>query len=114
MMMRTKKARSNASPLRRGPRGIPAISRTQLAIAVAAALSGAAAMRSGPALAAASAATDASSDSSLTEIVVTARKRAENLQDVPLSIDVFTSKDLQNMAISQFEDYATMTRRSRS
>jgi outer membrane receptor protein involved in Fe transport len=109
MMMRTKKARSNASPLRRGPRGIPAISRTQLAIAVAAALSGAAAMRSGPALAAASAATDASSDSSLTEIVVTARKRAENLQDVPLSIDVFTSKDLQNMAISQFEDYATMT-----
>ena len=40
---------------------------------------------------------------------MTARKRTENLQDVPISIDVFTSKDLQNLAISQFEDYATKT-----
>ena len=45
----------------------------------------------------------------LEEVIVTARKRSENLQDVPISIDVFTSKDLQNLAISQFEDYATMT-----
>ena len=42
----------------------------------------------------------------LDEVVVTARKRSENLQDVPLSIDVFTSKDLQNLSITQFEDYA--------
>jgi iron complex outermembrane receptor protein len=49
----------------------------------------------------------ASSDSSaLEEIVVTSRKRAENLQDVPLSIDVFTKKDLQNLGIANFEDYA--------
>ena len=47
--------------------------------------------------------------STLEEVVVTARKRTENLQDVPISIDVFTTKDLQNLAISQFEDYATMT-----
>jgi iron complex outermembrane recepter protein len=45
----------------------------------------------------------------LEEIIVTARKRTENLQDVPVSIDVYTTKDLKNLAISQFEDYATMT-----
>ena len=42
----------------------------------------------------------------LQEVVVTARKREENLQDVPLSIDVFTKKDMQNLGISGFEDYA--------
>jgi len=47
----------------------------------------------------------------LQEVVITARKRTENLQDVPESIDVFTSKDLENLSISQFEDYATKTRR---
>src|SRR6202012_4325130 len=52
---------------------------------------------------------DASADATLEEVIVTARKRAENLQDVPISIDVYTSKDLQNLAISKFEDYATMT-----
>jgi outer membrane receptor protein involved in Fe transport len=53
-------------------------------------------------------AASASSDT-LEEVIVTARKRTENLQDVPVSIDVYTSKDLQNLAITQFEDYATMT-----
>jgi iron complex outermembrane receptor protein len=44
--------------------------------------------------------------SALQEIVVTARKRQENLQDVPLSIDVFTKKDMQNLGISGFDDFA--------
>lgn len=44
--------------------------------------------------------------SALQEIVVTARKREENLQDVPLSIDVFTKKDMQNLGITNFDDYA--------
>jgi iron complex outermembrane receptor protein len=44
--------------------------------------------------------------SALKEIVVTARKRQENLQDVPLSIDVFTKKDMQNLGITGFDDYA--------
>src|SRR6202043_2518753 len=43
----------------------------------------------------------------LQEVVVTARKFAENLQDVPLSVDVFTTKDMKNLGISSFEDYAT-------
>ncbi len=83
---------------------MPHGSRSKLGIAIAAALSGTMAMHVAPA-----ATTDASSSSSLEEIIVTARKRTENLQDVPISIDVYTAKDLQNLAISQFEDYATMT-----
>jgi iron complex outermembrane receptor protein len=78
---------------------------TRLSLAITAALSGAATMHMPAARAA-----DASAETStLEEVVVTARKRTENLQDVPMSIDVFTAKDLQNLAISQFEDYATAT-----
>jgi iron complex outermembrane receptor protein len=78
---------------------------SHISVAVAAALAGVAALRA-PALDAAAAAADASSGGPLQEVVVTARKRAENLQDVPISIDVFTKKDLQNLAISSFDDYA--------
>lgn len=42
----------------------------------------------------------------LQEVIVTARKRSENLQEVPLSVDVFTEKDLQNLGIASFDDYA--------
>src|SRR5271166_2962108 len=76
---------------------------SKLRIAITAVLSGAAAVQCAGALAA------AENSDLLGEIIVTARKRTENLQDVPQSIDVYTSKDLQNLAISQFEDYATKT-----
>ena len=104
--MRTTAARSAAKSSCSKPAVLPPASRSKLALAIATALSGAAGMHVGPALAA-----DASAESSSTleEVIVTARKRAENLQEVPVSIDVFTSKDLQNLSISQFEDYATMT-----
>jgi outer membrane receptor protein involved in Fe transport len=75
---------------------------SKIGLAVAAALAGFAVPRA-PALAAEA---DNSSSSGLQEIVVTARKREENLQDVPLSIDVFTKKDMQNLAIAGFDDYA--------
>jgi iron complex outermembrane receptor protein len=94
MMMRTPAALA----------AMPHGSYSKLALAVAAALSGGAGLHGAVAWAAA-----ATSDATLEEVVVTARKRTENLQDVPISIDVFTSKDLQNLAISQFEDYATKT-----
>ncbi len=71
--------------------------RLQISLAVAAALAVA------PPRALALQPTDVSA---LQEIVVTARKREENLQDVPLSIDVFTKKDLQNLGITGFDDYA--------
>ncbi len=82
--------------LRALPRGSTAASKIGLAIATVLAIA--------PSRAPAAA---ASSDSSaLQEIVVTSRKREENLQDVPLSVDVFTKKDLQNLAIANFDDYA--------
>ena len=100
--MRTTAARSTANLPRR--HAVMNGSRSKLAVAIAAVLSGTSTMHTARAAVA-----DASSDTLLGEVIVTARKRAENLQDVPLSIDVFTSKDLQNLAISQFEDYATIT-----
>jgi hypothetical protein len=101
--MRTTGARSAVKHRSRGPIAMPHGSRSKLSFAITAALSGSMAMHVAPA-----ATTDASW-TSLEEIIVTARKRTENLQDVPISIDVFTSKDLRNLAVSQFEDYATMT-----
>jgi iron complex outermembrane receptor protein len=44
----------------------------------------------------------------LEEIVVTARKRTENLQDVPQNIDVFTSHDLQSSDIKGLDDFALL------
>ncbi len=82
----------------------PSDSHPKLALAVAAALYGGAAVHGAAARAAAS-----PSDPTLQEIIVTATKRAENLQRVPISMNVFTKKDLQNLAISQFEDYASRT-----
>ena len=76
-------------------RGSAAVSNISLAVAAALAVSPPSALASGP-----------SDTSALQEIVVTARKREENLQDVPLSIDVFTKKDLQDLGITNFDDYA--------
>jgi iron complex outermembrane receptor protein len=72
---------------------------TALRLAIASILSGATAVSG---LAAQAADMDA-----LAEVTVTARKQTENLQDVPQSIDVFSAKDIQNLAITQFEDYAS-------
>ncbi|KUR74506.1 TonB-dependent receptor [Novosphingobium sp. FSW06-99] len=53
--------------------------------------------------ASAATATDASP-----EIVVTAQKRAQYLQDVPISIEAFNSKKLEENQISSFDDYAKL------
>jgi iron complex outermembrane receptor protein len=76
---------------------------SRIGLAVAAALASVAAPRT-PALAAGTAAAGTASGG-LQEVVVTARKREENLQDVPISIDVLTQKDLHNLGIVQFDDY---------
>src|SRR6266481_4969845 len=73
-----------------------------IGLAVAAAIAGLAAPAT-PVLAAEAA--NATSEG-LEVIIVTARKREENLQDVPLSIDVLSKKDLSNLAIEGFDDYA--------
>jgi len=41
-------------------------------------------------------------------IVVTAQKRSENLQDVPVSLQVLSSEQLQQQHVSNFEDYAAL------
>src|SRR6267378_794191 len=102
--MRSIAAPSVAESSRRKPAAMPHASRSKLALAIAAILSGTTATH----VAAASAA-EASADTTHEEVIVTARKRVENLQDVPLSIDVYTAKDMQNLSIKQFEDYATLT-----
>jgi outer membrane receptor protein involved in Fe transport len=73
----------------------------RIGLAVAAALASVTAPRT-PALAA----TADAAGGGLQEVVVTARKREENLQDVPISISVLTHKDLENLGIVRFDDYA--------
>ncbi len=41
-------------------------------------------------------------------IVVTATKREENLQDVPIAITAITTKTLEDLQVDQFEDYARL------
>ena len=44
-------------------------------------------------------------DFSLEEIVVTAQKRSENLQDVPVSVQVLGNRQLENLNVNGFDDY---------
>ena len=41
----------------------------------------------------------------LEEIVVTARKKAESLQDVPLSVSALRESSLEELGVNVFEDY---------
>jgi len=75
----------------------------KIGLAVAAALAGAALPRAAALADAVAAANEASGG--LQEVVVTARKVEENLQNVPVSVDVFTQRDLQNLAINSMDDY---------
>ena len=45
----------------------------------------------------------------LTEIIVTARKVEENLQDVPVAVTAFSGEDLQNQNIQRLQDVANFT-----
>jgi len=44
----------------------------------------------------------------LEEVVVTARKRSESLQDVPISIQALSSTKIEELGITSFDDYAAM------
>ncbi len=52
--------------------------------------------------------TPAQSSDQLQEVVVTARKRAENLQDVPITESVFTAQTIQSAGITAPRDYIAM------
>jgi outer membrane receptor protein involved in Fe transport len=47
-------------------------------------------------------------DLMIEEIIVTAQKRAESLQDVPISVTAFDSTKLDQLGIDNFEDYIAM------
>ena len=44
----------------------------------------------------------------LDEIIVTARKRSENLQDVPVSVLAFGAETIQKQGIKNLEDYESL------
>ncbi len=48
-------------------------------------------------------------DAMLEEIVVTARKRAESLQDVPIAVTAFTAAQIQDAGIERPQDFIAMT-----
>ena len=45
----------------------------------------------------------------LEEVVVTARKRSEDLQDVPMAVSAFSSGELQTFGIDELTEVARMT-----
>jgi outer membrane receptor protein involved in Fe transport len=49
---------------------------------------------------------DASSDALIEEVLVTAQKRTENIQDVPASLTVFSGKRLRQLHATTITDYA--------
>jgi outer membrane receptor protein involved in Fe transport len=60
----------------------------------------------GPAAPAAGSNADANtSGDMLAEITVTAQRRSQNMQDVPISMQAFTAQSLQQLNISTFDDY---------
>lgn len=58
-------------------------------------------------LSSASAAAQTVTQDQLAEVIVTAERRAENVQTVPLSMSTFSSAGLQQQAITSFMDYGT-------
>jgi iron complex outermembrane recepter protein len=82
--------------------------KSKISIAVAAILSGASvsALADGAAAPADTAESSVSrSSDALAEIVVTAQRRSQNMQDVPISMQALTAETLQQLKVSTFDDY---------
>jgi iron complex outermembrane receptor protein len=73
--------------------------------AVAAILGGAAFATSTASAADTPAATDTTSTDSLAEITVTATRRSENIQNVPISMQAMTAETLQQLNVTTLDDY---------
>ena len=79
--------------------------RSKIAIAVAAALYGVAAGHVSLAVAAdPGSASESTGPGVLQEVIVTATKREENLQNIPETIQALSASDIQNLGITHFED----------
>src|ERR1700680_2963532 len=75
-------------------------SNQKLSYAIAAILSG-----SAGGFVHAAAATDTEASDSIQEITVTAQRRSENIQNVPISIQALTAETLSELSVSTFDDY---------
>src|ERR1700745_1802423 len=84
---------------------LPRAAHTRIGLGVAAALAGVAPPRA-QVLADTAAPATSTAGGALQEVVVTARKVEENLQNVPISVDVLSQKQMQNLGIVQLDDYA--------
>ncbi len=51
----------------------------------------------------------AEEQAAIEEIIVTARKRSDNLQDAPISIQAFTADRIEDLGIHRFEDFAVLS-----
>jgi iron complex outermembrane recepter protein len=120
------KVREGGSRRGASPAGRPG-RRSKIAVAVAAALAGVALRHAAAVALDAAAGADAAPNAAaatvpavtaagppapsggggVAEVIVSARKVEENLQDVPISVSVFTEKDMQNLGITSFDDWAT-------
>jgi iron complex outermembrane receptor protein len=85
-------------------RNLGAPAQSKLSVAIAAALYGVAAVHSAPILAADAA--ESADISTLAEVVVTAQKRQEDLQKVPISLQVLSSEKLEQLEVAGFDDFA--------
>ena len=63
------------------------------------------AAQAGSAVYAAAPADEAAASIGVTEVVVTAQRRSENVQDVPIAIQAFTGDSLQQLNVSNFDDF---------
>ena len=77
-------------------------SNQKLFYAIAAILGGSAAslVQAAPA-----AATDTEASDTIQEITVTAQRRTENIQNVPIAIQALTAETLEKLSVSTFDDY---------
>jgi iron complex outermembrane recepter protein len=75
-------------------------SNQKLSYAIAAILSG-----SAGGFAHAATATDTEASDSIQEITVTAQRRTENIQDVPIAIQALTGETLKELSVTTFDDY---------
>jgi iron complex outermembrane recepter protein len=75
-------------------------SNPKLSYAIAVILSGSAA-----GFAHAATATDTEASDTIQEITVTAQRRSENIQNVPISIQALTAETLSQLSVSTFDDY---------
>jgi iron complex outermembrane receptor protein len=53
----------------------------------------------------AAATADATTANGIQEITVTAQRRSENIQNVPISIQALTSETLEQLNVTTFDDY---------